>query len=235
MCRQFATLLLFAAPLVVSAAVAPQHIDAARVIAAARESLQQQLGDDAGKAQVSVVGTPEDIQVMPGQVTLQARRSVGRWPRSRVSVPVDVYVDGKVVRSATVWFSLSVTRQVLSYTGDASIGALPGSLKFGQQEADIAALPATPIADAHELDGKRLRHNVIAGAPVLPEDFEKIPDVDRRGRVDVVASFGTIRMQTKGTSASTGNIGDLVSVLVDGAEAPVRARVTDKGVVDVVE
>ncbi len=42
-------------------------------------------------------------------------------------------------------------------------------------------------------------------------------------------------MQTKGTSASTGNIDDLVSVLVDGAEAPVRARVTDKGVVDVVE
>jgi flagella basal body P-ring formation protein FlgA len=134
-----------------------------------------------------------------------------------------------------VWFSLSVTRSVLSYTSDAAAGALPAVLKFTTQDADVAALPATPIADAHDLDGKRLRHNVIAGAPVLPEDFEKVPDVDRRGRVDVVASFGSIRMQTKGTSASTGNVGDLVSVLVDGAEAPVRARVTDKGVVDVVE
>jgi flagellar basal body P-ring formation protein FlgA len=235
MLRLIATMLLLAVPGGAPAAAAPQHIDAARVVAVARESLQQQLGDDAQRAQVATVGTPEDIQVLSGQVTLEARRSVGRWPRSRVSVPVDIYVDGRVVRSATVWFSLSVSRNVLSYANDAAAGSLPMALKFASKDADVAALPAAPIADVHELDGKRLRRNVIAGAPVLPEDFEKVPDVDRRGRVDVVASFGSIRMQTKGTSASTGNIGDLVSVLVDGAEAPVRARVTDKGVVDVVE
>jgi flagellar basal body P-ring formation protein FlgA len=233
--RSWSIAFLLAAPLVAQAANAPQHVDAARVVAVARASLDQQLGGDSANAQVAVVGTPEDLVVVPGQVALQARHTVGRWPRARVSVPVDIYVDGKVVRSATVWFALSVHRNVLSYVDDSAQGALASTLKLGQQDVDVAALPASPAADPHELEGKRLRRGVVAGQPVMPEDFERIPDVDRRSRVDVVASFGSIRMQTKGTSAGVGNVGDTVSVLVDGAETPVRARVTEKGVVDVVE
>jgi len=235
MLRHLPFVFLLATPLLTQAANAPQRIDAGRVIAAARTSLDQQLGTDSTNAQVAVVGTPEDIMVVSGQVTLQARHATGRWPRSRVSIPVDVCVDGKVVRSATVWFALSVHRNVLSYADDSAQGALASALKFGQQDVDVAALTASPAADPGELEGKRLRHGVIAGQPVMPEDFERIPDVDRRGRVDVIASFGSIRMQTKGTSAGAGNVGDTVSVLVDGAQTPVRARVTEKGVVDVVE
>ena len=235
MLRFWSIVFLLGAPLAAQTANAPQHVDAARVVAAARSALDQQLGADSANAEVAVVGSPEDITVMPGQLALQARHAAGRWPRSRVSVPVDVCVDGKVVRSATVWFALSVRRNVLSYADDSAQGVLAGALKFGQQDVDVAALPASPATDPRELEGKRLRHGVAAGQPVMPEDFERIPDVDRHGRVDVVASFGSVRMQTKGTSAGAGNVGDTVSVLVDGAEAPVRARVTEKGVVDVVE
>jgi flagella basal body P-ring formation protein FlgA len=226
---------LLALPFVVTAANAPQRVDAARVVAVARAALDKQLAGDSAHAQVAVVGTPEDIMVMPGQLALQARHSAGRWPRARVSVPVDISVDGKVVRSATVWFSLSVQRNVLGYASDAAAGALPASLKFVPQDTDVAALQASTVADPHDLDGKRLRHSVQAGAPVMADDFEKVPDVDRRGRVQVIASFGSVRMQTKGISAGAGNVGDTVSVLVDGAEAPVRARITARGVVDVVE
>ena len=42
-------------------------------------------------------------------------------------------------------------------------------------------------------------------------------------------------MATGGVSNDMGNAGDVVPVLVDGADAPVRAKVTDKGVVEVVQ
>lgn len=230
-----AVMLLLVLPFAAAASNAPQRVDAARVVAAARAALDRQLAGDSAHAHVAVVGTPEDIMVMPGRLALKARHSAGRWPRARVSVPVDISVDGKVVRSATVWFALSVQRHVLGYASDAAAGTLPASLKFVPQDADVAALQSPTVADPRDLDGKRLRHSVLAGAPVMADDFEKIPDVDRRGRVDVIASFGLVRMQAKGISASAGNVGDTVSVLVDGAEAPVRALVTAKGVVDVVE
>ena len=62
-----------------------------------------------------------------------------------------------------------------------------------------------------------------------------MPDVDRQQRVQVLVALGAIRLQARGTSNGKGNDGDVVAVLVDGAEAPVRARITDKGVVQVVQ
>lgn len=215
--------------------VATQRVDAARIVAAARAVLDRQLGNDSATAEVTVIGTPEDIQVGAGTVALQARPAQGRWPRSRVGIAVDVSVDGKVTRAATVWFALGVHRTVLSYADDALADTLASSLKFGQQDVDVAALAEAPVSDPRQLDGRRLRHPVLAGAPVLAGDFERVPDVDRKGRVEVNVVLGSIHMQTKGTSSSVGNVGDLVTVLVDGAEAPVRARVTEKGVVDVVQ
>ena len=213
---------------------APQRVDAARIVDAARAALDRQLGSDGASADVEVIGMPQDIALLAGQASLQARMPVGRWPRSRVGIPVDVSVNGHVVRSATVWFAVGVHRNVLSYADDAASGASTPALKFSERDVDVAALAEVPVSDAQQLQGRRLRHPVLAGAPVLPGDFERVPDVDRQARVEVDVSLGAIHMQAKGTSSNAGNVGETVTVLVDGAQAPVRARVTEKGVVDVV-
>jgi flagella basal body P-ring formation protein FlgA len=85
-----------------------------------------------------------------------------------------------------------------------------------------------------QLGGTRLRHAVLAGSMVRADDFERIPDVDRQQRVHVEVALGAIRMQARGTAIAKGDAGDVVPVLVDGAESPVRARVVDKGEVEVV-
>jgi flagella basal body P-ring formation protein FlgA len=140
-----------------------------------------------------------------------------------------------VVRSATVWFAVSVHRDVPGYAADAAMGSVASALTFTPHDADVAMLQSAVVTDPSQLKGMRLRHAVLAGSPVLLEDFERIPDVDRQQRVDVTASYGVITLQAKGTAIGRGNAGDTVLVLVDGAEAPVHARVTDKGVVQVVD
>lgn len=210
-----------------------QTVMSSRIVAAARAQLGSSLGNDNAKAQVSVVGKPENVVVLSGKLALDTRRPMGRLPRARVGVPVDIRVDGEIVRRATVWFAVSIHRDVLGYSTDASRGSASGTLKFATENIDIATVQGDLVTDPTQLTGMRLRHEVLAGSPVLREDFERIPDVDHQERVDVLVSFGAIHMQTKGTALGQGDIGDTVSVLVDGAEAPVRARVTDKGVVEV--
>lgn len=221
----------------VSAAASPslQTVPAARIVNVAQAEMDACLGHDKATAQVDVIGRPEDVQVLAGKLTLKARKPEGRWPRSRVSVPVDVSVDGAVVRSATVWFAVSIQRDVPTYAADAPLGTLASALKFVPHAADIAALQGSLVTDPHQLDGMRLRHAVVAGSPEVLEDFERIPDVDRQQRVEVLESYGVIRLEAKGTAIGRGNAGDTVLVQVDGAEAPVRARITDKGVVQVVD
>jgi flagellar basal body P-ring formation protein FlgA len=233
--RLLPIMLLLAMPLHASAAPTLQTVVSARIVAVARDELESCLGEDRGVAQVEIVGKPEDVQVLSGVLTIKARKPEGRWPRARVGVPVDVGINGQVVRSATVWFAVSVHRDVPSYAADASMDTAAGGLKFVPHDADVAMLQSPVVTDPHQLDGMRLRHAVLAGSPVLLTDFEHIPDVDRQQRVEVTASYGVIKLQTKGTAIGRGNTGDTVLVMVDGAEEPVRARVTDKGVVQVVD
>ncbi|GLQ86489.1 flagellar basal body P-ring formation chaperone FlgA [Dyella flagellata] len=212
-----------------------QTVAAVRIVDVAQAELDACLGSDKSAAQVAVVGRPEDVQVLAGKLALKARKPEGRWPRARVSVPVDVVVNDAVVRSTTVWFAVSVQHDVSTYASDAALGTAASTLKFALHGADIAAMQGTLVSDPHQLDGMRLRHAVLAGSSVVLEDFERIPDVDRQQRVDVTESYGVIRLQAKGTAIGRGNAGDTVLVQIDGAEAPVRARITDRGVVQVVD
>jgi flagellar basal body P-ring formation protein FlgA len=213
---------------------ASQRVAAARIVAAARAQVDARLGSEVAAAKVSVVGTPADFSVPAGAVGLAIRPLTGRWPRARIGVPVDVVVGGRVARSATVWFALEVRREVLSYAADASMGATAESLKLVSCDVDIAAARGEPVRDPHQVDGMRLRHAVLAGSVARVEDFERVPDVDRQQRVHVELALGAIHMQAQGTAIAPGNTGDVVAVLVDDAESPVRARVIDKGEVEVV-
>ncbi|GGA15685.1 flagellar basal body P-ring formation chaperone FlgA [Dyella caseinilytica] len=233
--RLLPAVLLLVFSLYASASPTLQTIASARIVDIARAELDACLGDDKAVAQVDVVGKPEDVQVLSGGLVIKARKPEGRWPRARVGMPVDISVNGQVVRSATVWFAVSVHHDIPGYAADAAMGTVASTLKFTPHDADIAMLQSAVVTDPSQINGMRLRHAVLAGSPVLLEDFERIPDVDRQQRVDVMASYGVIKLQAKGTAIGRGNTGDTVLVLVDGAETPVHARVTDKGVVQVVD
>lgn len=233
--RLLPAVLLLAFPLLLPASPVVQSVASARIVDAARAELDACLGADKSAAQVEIVGKPEDVKVLAGAVAIKARKPEGRWPRARVGMAVDISVNGEVVRSATVWFAVSVHRDVPAYAADAVIGTLASALKVTPQDVDVATLQSPIVVDPHQLDGMRLRHAVVAGSPVLLEDFERIPDVDRQQRVDVTVHYGVVTLRTKGTAIGRGNTGDIVQVLVDGGETPVQTRVTDKGVVQVVD
>ncbi len=228
--------LLSVLPLALTAhSIATQRIDASRIVAQARSQVDAQLGEERSSAEVTVIGAPEDVMVPAGNVTLALHELKGRWPRSRVGIPVDVLLDGRVVRSATVWFAIDLQRHILEYATDGINGTAAGSLNLVPATTDVARLQGTPLGDIHDVQGMRLRHPVGQGNVAVREDFEATPDVDSREHVKILVAVGTIQMEAQGTAMSKGNAGDVVSVLVNNAEGPVRARVMDKGVVKVVQ
>lgn len=234
-CLLTAAMLCFACHALSATLAARRHVASSEVVAAARSELDTQLGSDSAHASVSVIGSPEDIDVAGEAVSLKAHRLTGRWPRARVGVAVDVHVDGRIVRTATVWFALEVRHAVLAYAQDAATGAPAGQLHWANRELDIAAAEGESVSDPAQLQGMRLRRPVLAGAPAMLGDFERVPDVDRQQRVEVIATVGAVRLQTHGVANRQGAPGDVIPVMVDGAEAPVAARVIDKGAVEVVQ
>lgn len=216
-----------------AAAPAEQTIPAARLVGAARAALPGVASHSGMTLTTSVVGTPVDAVVPAGTVALLARAPTGRWPRARVAVPVEVLIDGKVVRNETVWFAVTAKRYGLVYGSDAPIGTPASKLKLSPGEVDVAAADGAAVETAAQLADERLKRGVHAGWPVLENDFEAVPDVDKNARVVVRIRYGAIRMQALATALQAGDIGDAIPVLVEGADAPVQAQVEARGVVDI--
>lgn len=214
-----------------AARMADQTIRSSRIIAAARSGLPAVMKDT--KVTLRVIGAPFDATVPGGAVQLQPQPVVGRWPRARVAVSVLIAVDGKVVRTATIWFAVKAMRSAWVYSQDALAGTAFGKLKIKKADIDIAAGTDKPVDALASLADERLKRGVHAGWPLLKEDFEPIPDVDARSQVVVHVRYGPIRIETLAKAMGTGDVGDTVPVLIEGAASPVLATIVGKGAVDI--
>jgi len=212
-----------------------QRIPAERLVAVARAELDARIGVEKAVAQVALIGAPEDVTVPPGQVDVRAHAVAGRWPRSRIGIPVDVAVAGQPVRSATVWFSLSLQRQALVYAGNYPADTDASALSLVSTAADVASLQGDAVIDTDALKGQQLRRAIAAGAVVQLQDFERVPDIKRGDHIDVLVQQGAVHMSARGVAIDPGMQGATVHVLVDGAESQVQAQITAKGVVQVVQ
>lgn len=212
-------------------APAVQTVAAGRMVAAARAALPA--AASGVRVTVRPIGKPTDAVVPAGPVTVHAQAPEGRWPRARVAVPVSILLRGSVVRTDTVWFAVRAMRGTWVYSKDEPVGTPVVTLKPKQAPVDIAATNGTVIDSPAALANERLVRGVQAGWPVLRSDFEPIPAVDAQSRVVVHLHHGPIRLEAQATALDAGNIGDVVSVLVNGAVAPVQAKVAAKGVVNV--
>lgn len=228
--RYLAMLALFLAAQ--SAFAGQQTVAAARVVEVAREALLAQPVEPDTRLELQVVGQPADIALPSGAVEMRAQQPAGRWPRSRVAVPVQVQV-GQAQKTVTVWFAVKATRELTVYAVDAVQGTGFESLQTRQGDADVAQLQGHPVDATAAMKDRRLRRAMLAGLPVLEEDFEPVPDVDTRQQVTVLVRYGAIHVQTSGTALGKGGVGEMVAVLAAGADSPVQAKVTGKGVVEV--
>lgn len=219
--------------LVPVASAAVRTIDGARILDAARAVMASEPTGKGTDVTFHALGPASDAVVPDGKLTLRATRPTGAWPRSRVAIRVHLLVDGRPVRSETIWFAVSARQQVLVSTDEAIQGTAAADMHVHLASVDVASVHGQVLQALDPLAGMRLKQGLRAGAPLLREDFECVPDVDVRGKVTVLVELGAIHMQTRGTALSAGNAGQTILVLADGAESPVRARVQSRGVVQV--
>jgi flagella basal body P-ring formation protein FlgA len=209
-------------------AAAPEGTDA--VVDAARASVETALGQRYGQVDLQVTGRPS---VHPAaDVVLRAMPVVGRFPRERFTVDVNLLRNGRVVGKGTVGFALHASTEGWVYSKDAHEHDPVTGVVMERETVDAAQGEGiTP----DQLDGLRLKRNVRAGKIVALADFERVPDIDNRQPVRLMAAFGDITVERAGMAMRAGNRGDVVTVQVDGATAPVKATVTDRGVAELVQ
>ena len=218
--------------LVLAAAVASatpqQRVPAADIQRDVAATLAQRLREAGSTAEVRGVSGVSDQSLPAGAFSLEVGSVAGRWPRARAGVPVRLRVDGRAVRTLVAWVDVRDVRTVLTYADDASAHARGDALRLEPRDIDMTCCFGDVVRDASTLATLRVRRAVRAGEPAMVSDFEAMPDVAARQSVEIEVVRGTVRLTTVGTALADGRIGQIIAVRPDGAEQPVRARVSAK-------
>lgn len=228
--------LVLAATAVPAAVCHAGPLAADRLVEAAQAELEVRVAEMPGEWEfVADVGMPSHVQ--GDTVRIQAGAPDGRWPRTRVGVPVQVWADDRPVQSKLVWFTVRRWQEVPVYARDAQAGDALERIRTHTQRRDMAEFGDRPVlaGEATQPGELRLKRSVRTGQPAMQDDFEPVPAVSRQKDVALTVRNGPVTLSTRALAQADAGVGDPVRVLPSGGKQWIRARVTGPGEVAVEE
>ena len=98
-------------------------------------------------------------------------------------------------------------------------------------DENVLAAPAGTDLSAYL--GQQLKRPVFAGKAISPSDLAAPDLVARQSAVEVIYRKNGLALSLPGRALGAGARGEVVSVLIEGRRAPLRARVTGEAEVEV--
>ena len=188
------------------------------------EWLQQHDGLEVG---IRAIGKAMPYLTPVGGLELSARLPASMQIRPRMSVWVDIFVDGHRVQTQPVWFAVEAYTEVAVATQDLSAHAeiTPAEILF--ERRDIAGLSAAPVVDEIP-ERHRVRHRVSAGDVVLASTLEPIPPVQKGEMITVFARHGRVALAVEARALDDGRLDE--SVLVENLNSRSAYRAIVSGI-----
>lgn len=202
-----------------------QRVPATDIQEVVRTAMADRLAAQHSTAEVYVSGRIADQWLPQGALEIAAGEVAGRLPRSRVGVPVNLSVNGQVVRSLTAWVEMREPRTVLTYAVPYVRHHAGESMQWQLASVDMTCCPGEVATSAEQVSSMRITRAVREGNPVMLSDFETVPEVQAQQRITIEVVRGAVRLQTAGVALRDGRIGDRVAVQPDHSRQPLRSRV----------
>jgi flagella basal body P-ring formation protein FlgA len=202
------------------------RVPAGELQAAAAAEIQAAVERQGIAATATPVGRLDDLSLATdAPFELRAVPLPAKWLRSRVAVPVEVHSGGRRVSTVTTWFAVTAPTPAPVYATAYPRGTDAASMRVVDGTADLARTRGESPTTVDAVAGLQLRRAVLAGQPLLANDFMSKPAIRAQQVVRIESVQGSIRLATTGRALADAQVGDLVAVLPNQAERPVRARV----------
>lgn len=213
---------------------AMQPVSGDHLQAAARQRLESWLRGRHERFAVTAAQDVMPLSVPAGDLDLRPREIPdNQLATRRMVVWVDVWVSGDFIRTLSIAFDVNVYQDAWVARHDVRAGAALRAEDFERRQIDIARLGGAPVPDMPE--GSRVRHNVLAGSPLLEAAVQAMPAVVRGQTVTLRSHVGVIALEARAEVLQDGWRGSRVQVRVPAARSPILARVVDGATVELVQ
>jgi flagella basal body P-ring formation protein FlgA len=224
----FVLLLMLLAP---SAPAAGTGLTAETLVALARQWLTERLGGETQPGDIEPLGTPRELLLPAGELTLQLTQQSGSVAAGVITVLVEATVTdargGRTVRSATVNFKVNAVQDVVVAVRELPRKTVVVAADVRRERRPAARVPQGAVRDVAEVVGKE---TIRAFAPgeVLTGPSVSAPLLIRRGAlVSLILEGPSFRIVARGVATEDGSLGASIRVLNQSSRREVVGRVED--------
>lgn len=203
---------------------ATQVVTAQGLEQAARLALTQWLATKATRYAADATASLRDVRVARGELQIRPRPIEASAPSSRMTLWLDLFVDGVFARAVPVTFHVDAYAQGWVAAADLAPGTRLDAAVLSRRELKSTG-GALPAADA-PVGSVRAARALKSGEALTAANTAVAPAVARGDWVAVHLRAGDIEIEQRAQALQDGELGQLVRVRRDGADAePISARV----------
>lgn len=210
---------------------ASQNIPSVQIRSAVEKAIQTRFSDPKVATEILSIDAPADLTVPVGVVDIRASIAGVRSLFEKFQVPVEVRIDGKIVKTFSAAAEVSVFSEVLVAANELSIDKklVPTDVKL--QKIRLEKPLTSYLRDPSILRGVKMIKSVETGKPLTADSFVSAIVIKLGDTVRIEAYSGRIKIIAAGEATANGRIGDRISVKNKQSGVVLQALVVDEGVV----
>ena len=205
------------------------------LIGFARSALLEELTQrfEGGEYQIEADTSIPNLSLPTGKLDFSLRRLRSQFLAGRISVYLDILIDGVKRKSVVIPFDVKLTANTLIAKKDFTRG---DPLVIKDFEGSTQTLDQARLAPVQATQFKQIRANrrISTGTVLISNMVERIPKILSGKLITIVVDFNGVRVRSTGKALSDGYIGQEISVKNRQSNRTVVGVVTSSGDVQVV-
>lgn len=198
-----------------------------------REAVESGLKGQFASARISIkalrITVPQKIQVPVGVLDIRVKLSGARNMFEPFSLPIEIRVDGKAVKSFGVMSEIEAYADVLVAAGDLTANSRIALTDVRVENRRLDRPYESYITDADGLRGMSLLKNVAAGEAITADKCVAGVVIKFGDTVSVEAISGRLKIIINAEARGSGKIGDHIAVKNLQSGAILQAVILDEG------
>ncbi len=154
----------------------------------------------------------KDLILPPGEVRIKAKLVAGEKLKKRLSVWLDIYVNGSLFRALPVWVSISVFEEALIVRQAIDKSEALNPDQFQKRYLDITNAKGVIVENPSELFGMRAIKSLLANEILTHSVIQPVPAVMKGQRVSVSAFEGNVHLKTFALAMNDGELNQYIQV-----------------------
>lgn len=169
----------------------------------------------------------EKVTVPIGKVQILAGAWTGLLETGTISVPVNISVDGKLVKAVEIALRIHRKQMVLVARRQIEPHDILNASDVTVALTDLPTGFNMPLTDPAQAIGKRAIHRILPDAPVPSDALETPPAIAAGDKITIEFIFGPVRVTAPGLARRAGSIGETIRVHAEDTNKDLDATIID--------